>query len=126
MKNRDKHVDPTAIEAEENLLIDYQFLLQELMSAKGISRNELADAVGITKARLSQILGSEANPTVKTMARLIHALGEHPTIGVKDTKTVERSRLVVTEIGWGQLPCNDNQVLIWESDVTVLLESKVA
>jgi transcriptional regulator with XRE-family HTH domain len=68
--------DPKVIEAEEHLLIDFQFAIQEMMSEKNISRSELADKARISKARLSQILSNEANPTVKSMARLFHALGE--------------------------------------------------
>jgi transcriptional regulator with XRE-family HTH domain len=68
--------DPKVIEAEEHLLIDFQFAIQEMMSEKDISRSELADKARISKARLSQILSNEANPTVKSMARLFYALGE--------------------------------------------------
>jgi transcriptional regulator with XRE-family HTH domain len=68
--------DPKMIEAEEHLLIDLHFLIQEMMSARGISRTELAEKAGISRARLSQILSNEANPTVKSMARLFYALGE--------------------------------------------------
>jgi transcriptional regulator with XRE-family HTH domain len=69
-------IDPRVVEAKENLLIDYQFLLQERMQQKGISQTELAQRAGISKARLSQILSDEANPTVKTFAELFHVLGE--------------------------------------------------
>ncbi len=63
------------VEAEEDLLIDFQFLMQDVLTAKGISKTELAKRTGISKARLSQILSAEANPSVKTFARLFHALG---------------------------------------------------
>jgi transcriptional regulator with XRE-family HTH domain len=78
--------DPATSEAEENLLIDYQFLLQEVLSQKNLSMAELAEKVGLTKARISQIMGSEANPTVKTFARLFHALGERvvPKLEMQD------------------------------------------
>ena len=66
--------DAARIEAEENLLIDCQFLIQELMVAKGISRSQLSQKTGLSVARLSQIMSSEANPTVKTLARILHAL----------------------------------------------------
>jgi transcriptional regulator with XRE-family HTH domain len=74
--------DASRIEAEENLLIDYQFLIQELMVAKGISRARLAALTGLSVARLSQIMSPEANPTVKTMARILHALGEAISLSV--------------------------------------------
>jgi transcriptional regulator with XRE-family HTH domain len=75
-ETRDTSFDPKMIEAEENLLIDYQFLLQERMAQKGISQSELAELAGISKARLSQVLSDEANPTVETLADLFYALGE--------------------------------------------------
>lgn len=63
------------VEAEEDLLIDFQFLVHDILTSKGISKTELAKRTGISKARLSQILNAEANPSVKTFARLFHALG---------------------------------------------------
>lgn len=63
------------VEAEEDLLIDFQFLVQDVLNSKGISKTELAKRTGISKARLSQILSAEANPSVKTFARLFYALG---------------------------------------------------
>lgn len=78
-----RHFEPAAIEAEENLVIDLQFLLQEVLSNKGMSRSELAKKLGISKARLSQIFSSEANPTVKSCARLFHALGEELAVTIK-------------------------------------------
>ncbi len=64
------------IEAEEDFLIDVQFLIQDLINRKRVSRTELAEMIGISKARLSQLMGSEANPTLKTFAGVVHALGE--------------------------------------------------
>jgi transcriptional regulator with XRE-family HTH domain len=87
------------IEAEENFLIDCQFLIQDLLNRTGISRTELARRAGISKSRLSQILSAEANPSVKTFARLFHALG-----AVVAPKVVEEcddtSRLVPDQDGW--------------------------
>ena len=75
--------DSKVIEAEENLLIDCQVLLQETIVGKGMTRSALAQKAGISKARLSQLMRAEANPTVKTMARLFHALGEELVVGVR-------------------------------------------
>ncbi len=67
-------LDPKIVEAEEDFLIDFQFLVQDLINSRRISRTELARKASISKARLSQILSAEANPTVRTFARLFHAL----------------------------------------------------
>ena len=44
-----KKFDPAIIEAEENLLIDYQFLLQELMKQKSVTPTQLAEMAGLSK-----------------------------------------------------------------------------
>lgn len=99
-------VDPKVIEAEENLLIDFQFLLQEVMTEKKVSRSELADKAGLSKARLTQILGSEANPTVKSMARLFHALDEQICLSRKpiliEEKTPNPAVAKPTEWKWAR------------------------
>ncbi len=82
-----KAFDPEIVRAEENLLIDCQFLIQELMSEKGVTRSQLADLAGVSKARLSQMLGVEANPTLKSVARLVHALGESVSVSRKPRPT---------------------------------------
>ena len=69
-------LDKERIVAEEDLVIDAQFLLQELMNERGISRAELARLTGVSKARISQLLSSGANPTLRTLATLAHALGD--------------------------------------------------
>jgi transcriptional regulator with XRE-family HTH domain len=80
------------IEAEENFLIDFQFLIQELMVAKKINRVELSERTGLSAARISQILGSQANPTVKTMARIFHALGESVHLSANCAPVNERAQ----------------------------------
>ena len=57
-----KKFDPAIIEAEENLLIDYQFLLQELMKQKSVTPTQLAEMAGLSKSRISQIISPDANP----------------------------------------------------------------
>ncbi len=99
-------IDPKVIEAEENLLIDFHFMLQELMEEKGVSRSELAERTGISKARLTQILGSEANPTIKSIARLFHALNEQVCLSRKPILVEEKPVLApagkLDEWQWGE------------------------
>lgn len=101
-----KEVRREMVEVEENFLIDFQFLVQDLIVAKGITRSELAKRAGISKARLSQILSAEANPTIKTFARLFEALdtkvvlepvGQQRTIDLVTKSDVEESWQVEQE-----------------------------
>lgn len=80
------------VEAEENFLIDFQLLVQDLLNKKGLSRSDLAKAAGLSKARLSQILRADANPTMKTCARLLSALGEKASVGISEKSGVRNAR----------------------------------
>ena len=68
--------DEKQIVAEEDLIIDAQFLIQEALDERGITRSELAQCTGISKARLSQLMRAEANPTLRTLAKLFYALDD--------------------------------------------------
>ena len=82
MAQIEKQIDPQVIEAEENFLIDFQFLVQDLIESKRVSRGDLAKRAGISKSRLSQLLNAEANPSVKTFGRLFHALNAKVELNV--------------------------------------------
>jgi transcriptional regulator with XRE-family HTH domain len=101
MARNERRIDPQIIEAEENLLIDFQFLLEELMMKKGIERAELAARTGISEARLSQLMGAAANPTAKTFARLFHALGEEVTISTKHKRLLAIEEKLPGDWQWG-------------------------
>ncbi len=94
-------VDAGLIAAEENLVIDVQFLIQGIMNEKGITRAELAQRMGISKARLTQIMRPEANPTFRTVARLIYALDERLTVSREsENKAVEHSCKIAQKSHW--------------------------
>jgi transcriptional regulator with XRE-family HTH domain len=69
--------------AEEDLVIDVQFLIQDLLDTKAMTRSELAKKLGLSKARLSQIMQADANPTLRTLARIAYALGERLCIDTR-------------------------------------------
>lgn len=68
-------IDSKFIEAEEHALMDFQFAILDAMKTKGISQTELAEMLGVSRARVSQLLSSEANPTIKLVGRALAALG---------------------------------------------------
>lgn len=72
--------DEMAVEAEENLVIDVQFLIQRLLNESGMSRADLARRVGISRARLTQMMKPDANLQLRTIARVLYALGAYATI----------------------------------------------
>jgi transcriptional regulator with XRE-family HTH domain len=66
-----------AIFAEEALVVDAQIFLHTLMEEKGISRADLARAMGVSRARITQMFSDECkNFTIRLFARAAFALGE--------------------------------------------------
>lgn len=70
-------MEQTAIFAEEAFVVDVQSFLHHMMEEKGMSRADLAKAMGVSRARITQIFSDEAkNFTVRLLARAAHAMGE--------------------------------------------------
>lgn len=63
--------------AIEALVFSTQVALQRAMNRKGVSNKELSERLGMSPARVSQIFSTSGpNLTLKTIARIAHALGE--------------------------------------------------
>lgn len=63
--------------AIEALVFSVQVALQRAMHKNGVTNKELAERLGMSPARVSQIFSSNGpNLTLKTIARIQHALGE--------------------------------------------------
>ena len=70
-----------AIFAEEAFVVEAQVLLHEIMEDKGVSRADLARAMNVSRARITQIFSDECkNFTVRLLAKAMHALGETPVL----------------------------------------------
>jgi transcriptional regulator with XRE-family HTH domain len=71
----------TEVFAEEAFVVDVQSFLQQLMIEKGFNRVQLAEAMGVSRARISQIFSDDCkNLTIRLLARVVHALGDQPEI----------------------------------------------
>lgn len=63
--------------AEEEAVVNVQSFLHELMEEKGISRADLARAMGVSRARVTQLFSDECtNLTLRVLARAMFALNE--------------------------------------------------
>jgi transcriptional regulator with XRE-family HTH domain len=70
-----------AIFAEEAFVVDAQILLNQIMKEKGYSKADLARAMNVSRARITQIFSDECkNFTVRLLARAMHAMGEVPEL----------------------------------------------
>lgn len=81
--------------AEEALVVDIQSFLQTLMDEKEINRAQLADAMGVTRGRVSQMFSSDCkNFTVRLLARALHALGEKAELTCEGHRKILRKSLI--------------------------------
>src|SRR5437868_3246988 len=63
--------------AEERLLLLTQSIIQRELNKRGLKYRVLARRLGVSEARISQLLGDDApNLTVRTVARILYRLGE--------------------------------------------------
>jgi transcriptional regulator with XRE-family HTH domain len=70
-----------AIFAEEAFVVDVQILLNQIMKEKGFSRADLARAMNVSRARITQIFSDDCkNFTVRLLARAMHAMDEVPEV----------------------------------------------
>lgn len=70
-------VDELEVFALESLVFSVQIALQRAMVEKGISAKHLAEKIGTSPARVSQIFSDRGpNLTLKSIAKIIAALGE--------------------------------------------------
>jgi len=66
--------------AEETAMAHTALAVAQLLTSTNMTQRALAERVGVSEARISQILCADSNPTVKTIARIGHALGRRMTI----------------------------------------------
>lgn len=60
---------------QEEFILEVTEQICKLMKQQGISRKELAERMGKSKGRISQLLDGEANLTLRTLSDIFTALG---------------------------------------------------
>jgi transcriptional regulator with XRE-family HTH domain len=78
VKRRDN--DYEALLEEERLILDATESIHLLMDEQELNRAELARRVGVSKGHISQLLDGKSNMTLRTLARLMKALGHRAHI----------------------------------------------
>ena len=120
-----KNANEEEIFAIEALVFSAQIALQKAMHDNCVSRKELAERLGWSPARISQILSASAskNLTFKTVAKIAHALGDE--FGIVSKKEIEMDArkvkklinknekidvggIVIRPNSWIEFPANDN------------------
>ncbi|HMS58897.1 MAG TPA: helix-turn-helix transcriptional regulator [Tepidiformaceae bacterium] len=81
-----RHEDPEYL--FELLATDLGEAIVARMEAAGINRTELAERMGVSRARVSQVLGGHDNLTLKTLVAVAHALDTSLSIGFEPRRRV--------------------------------------
>ncbi|WP_162789162.1 MULTISPECIES: helix-turn-helix domain-containing protein [Sphingomonas] len=104
----------SAVYAEEALVVDVQSFLHRLMKEKGMSRTELAEAMGVTKARVSQIFSDDCkNFTIKLLARAVYAMGEVAEVTCTSCKRLDEEEASAERAAL--IAAAQNVTSIWEN-----------
>ena len=64
-----------AIYAEESAMVDASEVIASALEASGMTRTDLARALGVSKSEVTARLTGERNITVRKLAATLHALG---------------------------------------------------
>lgn len=77
--------------AIEDLVFEVQIAIQNAMNSSCTNQKELAERLGISPARVSQLFAaSGSNLTLKTIAKVLHALGENLEVRLKSDVKIEQ------------------------------------
>ena len=75
MKNKKMSAAARRAFVEEFAVTSVALAIGEAIHNSGMSQREVAQRLGVSEARVSQILAASGNPTIKTLARLADVLG---------------------------------------------------
>lgn len=107
-----------AIFAEEAFVVDVQILLNDIMSSKGVSRADLARAMNLSRARISQLFSDDCkNFTIRLLARAMHALDETPVVTCKHVE--DQLRLKFECEAKAAIESSSNVIPIWDEETDV-------
>ncbi len=70
--------DPEMIAIDVQM--DVALEVERLMESEGVTQKELAGKIGVSPARVTQILSGERNLTIKTIVKIATAMGMRPRI----------------------------------------------
>jgi DNA-binding phage protein len=70
--------------AAAGLAVDVTALLDRVLEASGMTARALAERLGITEGRVSQVLNGDGNVYVSTLGRFIRAMGYRPVLAARN------------------------------------------
>lgn len=101
--------------AEEEAVVSVQSFLHELMEEKGLSRADLARAMGVSRARVTQLFSDECtNLTLRVLARAMFALNEELVVsssrklnGPSNDREIAQPTMLKSRSAWVEVSPDD-------------------
>ncbi len=97
--------------AEEGLILEVTEAIWASLKLKGWSQKELAEALGVSRSHVSQLLDGRRNMTLRTLADIAFALGLEPKMKLCDPKEAANWENVPAVIGPTLMAVNDDAVV---------------
>lgn len=69
--------------AEERIILQVTELIAEAIEHRGMTRKQLADALGVSQAEVTQRLSGRRNLTLRSVAAMLHALDAEVEVEIK-------------------------------------------
>lgn len=69
--------------SHESALSDFTNSVARQMKLKGLTQSDLARSIGVSRARISQVMKHQSSPTLRTMMRIADALDCTVHIGLE-------------------------------------------
>jgi len=77
---RNRNFDYEALLEEERLILAATEAIHRLMGDEGVNRTELARRIGASKGHITQLLDGSRNMTLRTLSRMLRAVGHRAII----------------------------------------------
>lgn len=90
MDKYERTADEELTFAEELAMAQAAIAVASMLDTTSTTQRTLADRTGVSEARISQVLRADSNPTVRTMARIGHAMGRRLVIEFEGQPTREK------------------------------------
>ncbi|WP_193184178.1 helix-turn-helix domain-containing protein [Nisaea sediminum] len=95
-----KNDEEKLIFAVEDFKAEIQYEILRAMNAEGLNQKTLSKKMGISAARVSQILDDEANLTTENITKVFYAMGYTPTFSALKQKAAAGNARTSSESKW--------------------------
>ncbi|HHQ6597621.1 TPA: helix-turn-helix domain-containing protein [Serratia fonticola] len=116
------------VSASEELTFNVTEDILILMEDREISKTDLANKLGKTKAYISQLLSGSKNMTLKTLSDVCHAIGVKPAVEFIEVEQVTISDSIsssFTRAGWQDYVFEDDRANPCDLGVEIVKKSNI-